>query len=442
MPKQDAQSDDDKWEFMVIRDPLYGFVGLTEQEVNVVKTRAFQRLSRIKQLSHTYIVYPSAVHTRFEHSLGALHIADRIARVLHISENKRKIVRMMALLHDIGHGPFSHLFEIPLKEINGNSFSHEALTKIIIDYDVDLHKELGDLKNELLQTLTENDDSLLQEIVTSNLDADKMDYLRRDSYHTGVLYGVFDLERIIRCLDASKDGKHIAITDKGKEAMEGYRLARYSMYTQVYEHHTRLVADDMFLRAFRLSIADGTIEKAKLRVPSKKKNIEKFLRYYYSLYDASIALDIARQSKGNAKRLMNDILDRRLLKRGFGVRIVKDEIKDGILRDNIIKMGAKEKSDLETEIAKKVHVDPDYIIVHIQKLENKLYAPYEHLAEKNELPILLKKRDGSTVFFEEEGEISASPAPIRKFYVFCPEDEEEEVRRLVEKRFQITSTLH
>ncbi len=434
--------DDDKWEFLLVRDPLYGFVGLTRQEVNVIQTKAFQRLSRIKQLSHTYVVYPSAVHARFEHSLGTLHVADRIARVLHLDDESRTVVRMMALLHDVGHGPFSHLFEIPMRKINGNNFSHEILSQFIIDADVEFSKGIGGLKKLVINALGKKCNSLLLEIISSNLDADKIDYLRRDSYHTGAFYGFFDLERIVRNLANTEDGHHIAITDKGKEAVEGYRLARYSMYTQVYEHHTRLVADDMFLRAFQLAVSDGTIPKSKLKIPTKKKNFDAFLKYYYSLDDASIMLEIARNGKGNSQKMINDIMNRRLLKRGFGVRIFKDEIKDGTVRDKIIKMSAESKLELEKDIARSVKIDPDHIIVHIQKLENKLYTPYEHLAEKNELPILLKKRDGSASFFEDEGEISASSAPLRKFYVFCPEGKREGVKQYIEKRFKITSTLH
>ncbi len=154
------------------------------------------------------------------------------------------------------------------------------------------------------------------------------------------------------------------------------------MYTQVYEHHTRLVADDMFLRAFQLAVSDGTIPKSKLKIPTKKKNFDAFLKYYYSLDDASIMLEIARNGKGNSQKMINDIMNRRLLKRGFGVRIFKDEIKDGTVRDEIIKMSAESKLELEKDIARSVKIDPDHIIVHIQKLENKLYTPYEHLGEK------------------------------------------------------------
>ena len=119
----------------LFRDPLYGFVGMSQREVKLVDTQAFRRLHRIKQLSHAHLVYPSALHTRFEHSIGVAHIAGRMCDELEISSQKETI-RQAALLHDIGHGPFSHLFENVLKKINPEIDGiHEEITKLIIEND-------------------------------------------------------------------------------------------------------------------------------------------------------------------------------------------------------------------------------------------------------------------------------------------------------------------
>jgi HD superfamily phosphohydrolase len=115
------------WEGKLVRDPLYGFIGLSKEEEKLLDTPLMQRLSRIKQLSHTYIVYPSAVHTRFEHSLGSLYIAGRVCDELRLSQDKKRIVRFAGLLHDIGQGPFSHLFEEPMRWINGEEGFYTTL---------------------------------------------------------------------------------------------------------------------------------------------------------------------------------------------------------------------------------------------------------------------------------------------------------------------------
>ncbi|MFA5416282.1 MAG: HD domain-containing protein [Methanoregula sp.] len=117
-----------KW----IRDPLYGFVGLTETEVKLLDTPPLQRLRRIKQLANAHLVYPSAMHTRFEHSLGVMHIAGRMAEQLQFSDDDVRAVRYAGLLHDIGHGPFSHVFEAALHDICGKLINHEEITRLII----------------------------------------------------------------------------------------------------------------------------------------------------------------------------------------------------------------------------------------------------------------------------------------------------------------------
>src|SRR5205807_7915687 len=166
---------------------------------------------------------------------------------LEIFDREKEIVRAAALIHDAGHGPFSHVFEEVMRYVNGEDFSHENVTKLIIEKDDSVRNALGPLSDDVLRVISTHE-SLPSEIISGAVDADKLDYLRRDSYHTGVFYGVFDLERIVRsvCKIHESDEDYFAIDEKGKDALESYRLARYSMHAQVYEHHTRLIADDMF----------------------------------------------------------------------------------------------------------------------------------------------------------------------------------------------------
>ena len=172
-----------------IRDPLYGFVDLSEIETNLLDTPVFRRLHFIKQLSHAYVVYPSAIHTRFEHSLGCVYIANKMCTELNFDDDRREIVRISALLHDIGHGPFSHLFEQIIKKINPKlSEPHEVISRIIINEDHDIDAILKEKKQRVIELLEKkrtadwesSGKSLSSDIVSSGLDADKLDYLRRD----------------------------------------------------------------------------------------------------------------------------------------------------------------------------------------------------------------------------------------------------------------------
>jgi len=313
-------------EAISIRDPLYGFIGLSRKEQNLLNCHVLQRLTRIKQLGHTYIVYPSAVHTRFEHSLGVLCVAGRICEQLELSKRDTQLVRIGGLLHDLGHGPFSHVFEKFMSEILERNFSHEEVTQLILENDIDLRYNLGDLAEELSQILKYEKETVRSEILSGALDADKLDYLRRDSYHTGVAYGVFDFERVVRNLCVIKGyGKtnYIGIHEKGKDAVESYRMARHLMHTQVYEHHTRLIAEDMFLRAMKYAMEESIIDRDAL---NPTEDYKKFLDYYLGFDDNSIQYFILNKSRGKARKMISNILNRKLLKRAYIVPISLEAI--------------------------------------------------------------------------------------------------------------------
>ncbi len=183
-----------------IRDPIYGFIELSEGELKIINTSLFQRLRKIKQLAMAYLVYPCANHTRFDHSLGVYHIASLMAeRVLQGKENeeRRRIVRLSALLHDVGHGPFSHVSEELLEKYasiptNEREKIHEKITAKLIENNTELKNLLSvDDRKSIVGLLsgTKVDVSLMRGIVSGPLDADKMDYLLRDSYFCGVNMG-------------------------------------------------------------------------------------------------------------------------------------------------------------------------------------------------------------------------------------------------------------
>ncbi len=423
------------WERKLVRDPLYGFVGLTSSEDRILNTFAIQRLARIKQLAHTYIVYPSAVHTRLEHALGTLYIAGRMCDKLGLKKRDKQIVRAASLIHDVGHGPYSHLFEEPMRFVNGEEFSHENVTKIIAEHDPSMKKALGKLREEVLDVL--DGDTFLSDIVSSSLDADKMDYLRRDSYHTGVAYGIFDLERVVRsvCKVHESDRSYVAIEEKGMEAIESYRLARYSMHTQVYEHHARLIADDMFTRAVTGAIQSGSLSRDYFNAANPEKFVPKFMQ----LDDNSIEHYIMQSSTNQSKTLIGDIRARRLLKRAYVLPLTKEKITNPIQREKLITMNRQQVLEVEKAISDKAATKAGQVIVHLQSITIRLYERFEESLKRKEKPILILRRDGSVSSMDEDSPISASMAPIRRLFVFCPEKHIANVRKVAESVFRFKS---
>ncbi len=424
-----------RWEHKLVRDPLYGFVGLTDREDKLLDTFAMQRLARIKQLGHTYIVYPSSVHSRLEHSLGALNIAGRMCDQLDIRDKEKEAVRAAALLHDTGHGPFSHVFEEVMRHVNGEDFSHESVTKLIIERDKSVRDALGDLSDDVLKIISTHE-SLPSEVVSGSVDADKLDYLRRDSYHVGVFYGVFDLERIVRavCKIHEADGDYFAIDEKGKDALESYRLARYSMHAQVYEHHTRLITDDMFARAVIACVKDGTFPKQHLDL-----NNSDFLPRHLAMDDSSIEHFILQNGGEVGRNLIGSIRARKLLKRAYFVPLTKEGIPSAIHRDKLTAWGKQDIAQNEKKIADEISIEPDYVIIHVQSTRIKLYERFEQTRGGSERSILIRMKNRPPAYFDEESPIYASINPIRSLFVFCPEEHAKAVGEISEGIFHAKS---
>ncbi len=408
---------------------MYGFIDLTKTETAVLDTPAMQRLSRIKQLSHSYLVYPSAVHTRFEHSLGTLFVSSRICEALELTPEQKKIVRLAALLHDIGQGPFSHIWEEPMRWVNGEKFSHEDVTRLIIETDPEIGKALGTLKTEVLEVFTK--DSLLSDIISSSLDADKIDYLRRDSYHSGVSYGRFDFERVIHtiCKIHEPDRDYLGIKEKGIEALENYRLARYGMHLQVYEHHARIIADNMFLKAVKFALTDGSIDREALNASG-----EKFLEKYLLLDDYSVQHQILQGADPTVKDLINRIRNRHLMKRAVDISLNKAGIPDAIKRQGVTQLDRKQTEEIEIQIADELGINSAYIIIHLQNVKIKLYERFWEMIEKKEKPIYVVEKDEAVTPFDEKSPFSSSLSQINRLYVFCPQEYVEKVQPIAKKK--------
>ena len=226
---------------IVFRDPVHDYVHVRHQIIlDLIDTKEFQRLRRIKQLGTTQYTFHGAEHSRFSHSLGVYELARKICdRFLRNfpeewDDSERLVTLCAALLHDIGHGPFSHTFEKMFKT------DHEKFTTdIILDEKTEVNQVLRrvspDFPNEVASVITkEYPNPQVVQLISSQIDADRMDYLQRDAYYTGVTYGNFDLSRILRVIRPYKDG--IAFQYQGMHAVEDYIVRRYQMYMQVYFH--------------------------------------------------------------------------------------------------------------------------------------------------------------------------------------------------------------
>ncbi len=425
----------DHWEQKLVRDPLHGFIGLSDREIRIAGTSAFLRLGRIHQLAHSFVVYPGAVHTRLEHSFGTLYVAGRIARQLDLPDDEADAVRAAALLHDVGHGPYSHLFEAVIRSIrNDEKFDHEAVTQRVILHDMEVVAALEGIGDRVAQILRK-EGGLLSRIISGALDSDKLDYLRRDAYYAGVSYGVFDIERILRsvCRVRSAGEDFLAVEMKGKDALENYRLARYSMHAQVYEHKTRLIADDLFVRAVLFAVEEGILPKEDLQSDDPNR----FLPAYASLDDASIDLTVERQSKGLAKEIMQKLRNRKLLKRAYELPLTKLAAPDQLKRNELGRITSKQVPAIEKELADDAKCEPHWIIVHPQTIPIKLYERMDERKGEDASELLIRRRDatGSVTSLEDESPITSLPEPIRRIFVFCPKEHVERVHELAVRRF-------
>jgi len=340
----------------LIRDPIHGYIEIDELITALLDTVEMQRLHRIKQLGFSYLVYPGANHTRFEHSLGTYHLMNLILDRFAIAREREQELRVASLIHDVGHGPYSHVIEPLIKKFTGKShediedilFSHDEdkdeggesthIADVIAKYHLDGHKILGFIKGDAKGAFSK--------ILNGEIDIDKMDYLVRDSFYTGVAYGVVDNMRLIQGLDFFND--HLVITEKGLLPAEYLLFSRFLMYPSVYSHHTTRIAQLMFARA-----VESLIESS----PSPR-DYALALRVMDD-YEIDTML---RNAGGYPEAMITLINERRLFKRALYIqlnRLEKNRMEE--LREE-----ARVK-ELEMEISKRAGVDEKYLILDVQR---------------------------------------------------------------------------
>lgn len=290
-----------------ITDPVHRYISFSAVERDLIDTSVFQRLRRIRQLAGAHLVYPSAQHSRFEHSLGTMHIAgyagESLLRKGFIdNEDKLQELRLAALLHDVGHGPFSHLFEEVLE--SKCNMTHEDMgKKVILESEIsDVLSGHGYTPSDICRlSFGESRSSFLNEIIVGSLSADIMDYLPRDSLFTGAEYGKIDYHRLIASFEVVATG-HLAINKSALYSFESMLISRYEMFKAVYFHKTVRSAEVMLLHS--LAQADNHLQITKI-------SLDEFL----NLTDEITLEQICSFDKNdNASKLAKDYRDRRLLK--------------------------------------------------------------------------------------------------------------------------------
>ncbi len=233
----------------IFNDPIYGFVSLPYEIIfDLIEHPFFQRLRRIKQLGLTNLVYPGALHTRFHHAMGAMHLMGQAieeirSKGLEITDDEAKAVTIAILLHDIGHGPFSHALEHSIV----NNVNHEDISQLFMNR---LNEEFkGELSLAIKIFQNKYHKKFLHQLVSSQLDMDRLDYLKRDSFFTGVSEGVISSDRIIKMLNVAND--QLAVEAKGIYSIEKFLIARRLMYWQVYLHKTVLSAENLLVNILK-----------------------------------------------------------------------------------------------------------------------------------------------------------------------------------------------
>ncbi len=366
-----------------LRDPVHNFIQLYEDEIRLLDTKAIQRLRGISQLAMASLVYPGAVHTRFDHSLGVMHLSGLMAKELGLEQDEIELVRLAALLHDVGHGPFSHVSEHSLESFAGRSQLnseqkkekiHELISAKIIETDEELVKILGEKKCKDISKLLSvgYGQPVLKSIVSGPLDSDKQDYLLRDSLFCGVKYGVFDIHQFHRSLTlgGDDDEKDLLIKRNGIHAVEQYILAKYYLTTNVYRHKVRLITDQMIIRAIRLGIEKDKIDEL-IQLYSFDGSAD-FVSRYKEFDDALFMQKfcINGEDGSKCKELLLRLKERKLLKRVFDCSVTEFQpaVKDALTK--IINDNKKLAGDIETNIADEIknstnqEIDSDFVIVH------------------------------------------------------------------------------
>ncbi len=401
----------------IVNDPVYGFISIPDPLIfDLIEHPYMQRLRRIMQLGMSHLVYPGALHTRFHHALGAMHLMTQAVATIRrkgheITPDEERAVLIAILLHDIGHGPFSHALEYDI--VNG--VNHEEISSLLIQR---LSKTYGDdLNRALLIFNNKYSKPFLYQLVSSQLDMDRLDYLNRDSFYTGVSEGIIGSERLIEMLDV-RNG-NLVLEEKGIYSVEKFIVARRLMYWQVYLHKTVVAAEFMLIHALRRAKFLAKNGTSIFASPTLQYFLEKDIGLNAFKSDADVLDQFANLDDYDILGALkvwqhhNDpilsILAKRLVNRKlFKIEISKEQF-------------SEERVQLEKEMVKKqLNVSDEEVnyFVYTDRLTNNAYNQNKQninlLMKNNEIIDLSKASDNLN--------ISALANPVEKFFICYPVD--------------------
>lgn len=330
----------------IIRDPIHKNIHVSDICIRFIDTPEVQRLRRIKQLGLTYLAYPGATHTRFEHSLGVMYLADIFSK--NLDEYDQKLLKISALLHDVGHSPYSHDSEDVITRYTKET--HEDIGRILDKETISSILEDIDLKKrDILDIISVK--KPLGKILNGSIDIDKMDYLVRDSYYTGVTYGIIDLYRLVQEITFFDDT--LVIEDGGLQAVESLCVSRFLMSRAVYYHHVSRIAESM-------------LKKALIDLLENKK-VDPFVLRDMDDYEIHMLL---KSSNGYPKDIITRIEQRNLFKRALYQDI-------SVLDEKMIREYKANIGKYETEIAQVAGLDVKYVVLDIPEYKkNKFDIPF------------------------------------------------------------------
>ena len=397
----------------IFNDPVYGFTSIPHGIIfDLIEHPYYQRLRRISQLGLSHYVYPGALHTRFHHALGAMHLMTQAIETLKskdvkISKKEARGVLIAILLHDIGHAPFSHALEHTLVNVH-----HEELSELFMQK---LNEEFGgklDLAIQIFQNKYPK--KFLHQLVSSQLDMDRMDYLNRDSFFTGVSEGVIGYDRIIKMLTVKNN--ELVVEEKGIYSIEKFLIARRLMYWQVYLHKTVLSAEQMLIRTLKRAktLAQKGVEleaSAALKFflyqnlshSDFVKNPDELLEKYAALDDVDILAALKNWSKHEdfiLSFLSKSIIQRKL----FKIKLQNEPFSSDYI---------KEMRQRVVNSLPKNHADCADFLIFTGKESNNAYS-----IDKDEIKILYK--NGKVLPMSDASDYGIPPKIITKFYLCYP----------------------
>jgi len=397
----------------IINDPIYGFINIPDELIfDIIQHPYFQRLRRISQMGLSYLVYPGAHHTRFHHAIGAMHLMQTAIQVLRfkeieITQEEEQAALIAILLHDIGHGPFSHALEYSIiKNISHEQLSLSIMQKLNREFDKKLSLAIDIFQGN-------HPKKFLTELISSQIDVDRLDYLRRDSFYSGVIEGQVNSERLIKMMNVK--GNQLVIDEKGIYSVEKFITSRRLMYWQVYFHKTGLmiekILEKILMRAKELKEQGKKIYLDENLAYLFEQNIanldDKSIDYFTKIDDSDIIFHLKKWTNNNdfiLSYLSKMIVNREKLNK---ILIQKEAFDPQMLEE--LKKQVLNHFPIQSK-------DLSYLLFS-GELKHSAYDRFNH-------PIKLLTKKGTTLEFSQATDLSnivALSQPVQKFYLSYPE---------------------